>query len=427
MQVKQTTISKTRVSFNISTSPEEMTIIKDYIIKKLSNSVKVAGFRAGKAPLNVIEKHLDQQLLQSEFLDKAINDFYTKAVKESSVKVFGSPNITLTKFVPFTTLEFNAETDILSKIKLAEYKKIKKTKPKIKVETKDIQEVINSLKSRMAERKSQTRSSKIGDELIIDFDAVDTKKQPIKGADGIDYPLVLGSDSFIPGFETNLVGVKANTEKTFTLTFPKNYDLKALANKKATFSVKVKIVNKLIEPKIDDDFAAKVGPFKNLTELKSDIKKHLLVEKQQQADRKLENEIILEVVDGSSLDLPQSLIDEQLDRLKNEVKQNILYRGQTWQEMLDSLKTTEEEYERTELLPEAKRRVKTGLVLAEISSIEGLEVSNEEIDQQIANLWSQYKDAKMQAELSKPESRQEIASRIITDKTLKLLVQLATE
>ena len=183
----------------------------------------------------------------------------------------------------------------------------------------------------------------------------------------------------------------------------------------------------LVKPKLDDKFAEKVGQFKTLDDLKADIKKQLLLEKQKQENTKFESELINQIVTKSELDLPKSLVDEQVERLKTEVRQSLTYRGQTWQEMLDTLKLTEDEYVKTQLLPEAKTRVKTGLILAEISNIEKVQVTAEELDTQMRLLKDQYQDQQMQEELNKPEARQEIASRLITQKTIAKLVSVVTK
>lgn len=426
MQVTRKEISNTKVSLNIIADEAELTKIKNHVLAHFQMKTKVAGFRIGKAPLHVIEKHVDQPALQSEFLDEAINALYQSAITKEKIKAFGSPNVSLKKFVPFTILEFDIEVEVLGKVNLVNYKKIKKTRAKVAVTSKDVLEVIDNLKKRYASKEAVKRLSKSGDEVVIDFNGVDSAKKPIKDADGKDYPLILGSDTFIPGFEDNIIGLKAGDKKTFSLKFPKDYGVKTLANKKVSFTVTVKVVNQLTEPKLDEQFIAKIGPFKTIDDLKTDIKKQLEIEKQNQANRQLENELILEIVSKSELSLPESLVSEQIDYLKNEVRQNLIYKGQTWQEMLDSENLTDDDFEKQQLRPEAEKRVKTGLVLAEISVKEKLDVSPEELDERMQLLKKQYTDEKMQAELAKPESRQEIASRLLTEKTVDLLVKMAT-
>lgn len=424
MQISKKQNSDTNVTLTISASQEDLASVKKHVLGHFQAKLKVAGFRQGKAPLNVIEKQADPNALQAEFIDEAINHLYQKVISGGEVKPVASPQVSIKKFVPFTELEFEAAVDVMGKITLADYKKIKKTKSLPTVTEKDVQDVINSLRSRAAKRSAINRPAKDGDELIIDFKGTNQKGEAINGADGKDYPLLLGSKTFIPGFEDNLLGVKAGEEKTFTLTFPKDYGVKALANKKVTFAVTVKTVYEIAEPTLDDAFAATVGPFTSVDQLKTDIKKQLRSEKENQVARQFENDIIQDIVEGSKVALPHSLVSEQIERLKNEIRQNLTYRGQTWQEMLESENLTEEEYISTELKPEAERRVKTGLILAEISVKEKIDVTPEELEVRMQILKGQYQDAAMLAELEKPEARREIASRLLTEKTVQHLAKI---
>ncbi len=426
MQVKRSDVSSTKVKLNIIPDLSELVTLRDAVLSQFQKSVKVPGFRQGKAPLGVIEKHLDSAKLQTEFVDQALNSFYFKAIGLEKLKPIGTPNISISKFVPFTTLEFDAEVDTLGNIKLANYKQIKKKIIKAKVEAKDIDDVIDKLRTNMATKTEVSRLAKLGDEVVIDFSGKDSKNQPIKGADGKDYALLLGSKAFIPGFEDNLVGLQPKEEKTFSLKFPKDYGAKELSNKKVTFTVKINKINEVIKPNLDAEFAQKIGPFKTVAELKADIKKHLIKERQKQKDQEIEHQIVSETVDKSTVDLPESLVNQQIERLKKEVRQNLTYRGQTWQEMLDAEGLNEDQFASQQLKPEAERRVKTGLVLSEISLKENLDVTKEELNDKIDELKAQYSDPTMQEELAKPEARQEIASRMVTEKTVKRLVEIAT-
>jgi len=427
MQIIRKDISQTKVKLSIKASDSELTSIKKQVLQHFAGKMKLPGFRSGKAPLYVIEKNIDSNILQAEFVDEAINHLYQDAVKNKSLRTVNSPKVSIKKFVPFTELEFEAEIEVVGKVTLPDYSKIKKQRDSVIVSEKDVTEVIDNLRIRSAEKKDVERSAKKNDQVIIDFKGVDSKGIAINGAEGKDYPLVLGSNSFIPGFEDNLTGLKNAETKTFTLTFPKGYGVKSLANKIVTFTVTVKKVQELIEPKLDDEFAAKVGPFKTISELKKDIKTQLENEKSNQADRMLENEIIQEIVKKSKLEVPETLVTDQIVQLKNEVRQNLIYRGQTWEEMLKAEGKTEEEYVTEQLKPEAELRVKTGLILAEISIAEGLEISPEELEVRMQILKTQYTDPTMQAELAKPEARREIASRMLTEKTIQKLVELATK
>ena len=189
MQIKLTHNSDTNVTLNVTADLETLTKIKDSIVSKLSANVKVAGFRQGKAPADLVEKNLDPQTLQSEFIDSTLNHYYTQAVVKENLRVVGQPTVNLKKFVPFTTFEFEVTVDVLGEVKLPDYTKVKLKRPVVKITAEQVNEVIESLRKRLSEKKSVDRAAKIGDETVIDFKGVDAKGEEINGADGKDYPL----------------------------------------------------------------------------------------------------------------------------------------------------------------------------------------------------------------------------------------------
>lgn len=425
----QTTIKQltpTNVELTIVTEPADLTPVKASVLKELAKDVKMAGFRKGHAPDALVEKNVDQSVLQSRFLDAAVSQLYMQALVEERLRVVAPPSVNVTKFVPFTTLEFTATVEVLGEVKLADYKKFSFARANEAVTDKEVDVVIEDLRARSAERHEVERAAKDGDELVMDFTGLDAKtKDPIEGAAGKDYPIVLGSNTFIPGFEPELIGMKAGGEKTFVVTFPKDYGAKDLQSKKVSFTVQAKRVNEVKLSEVDDEFAAKLGP-KTVADLKTDIKAQLGAEKANQAERKLENDILGALAEKSKLEVPKVLVEEEVERMLAEEKRNLLYRGQTWQEHLDAEGKTEEEH-RAEHTEQAEIRVKSGLVLGEVAQAEGLDVTEEELDQRIAQLKQQYSDAQMQAELDKPENRRDIASRILTEKTLQLLKSYAVK
>lgn len=193
-----------------------------------------------------------------------------------------------------------------------------------------------------------------------------------------------------------------------------------------TFKVEVKKVQELKEPKADDEFASKAGPFKTLAELKADIKKQLSAERQGQADNEYTNELIQKIVKKAELEVPKALVEDELLRMEEQEKQNLVYRGQTWQEHLAEEGLTEEQH-RERQRPDAAERVKAGLVLSEIADKEGLEVTPEELEIRLQLLKGQYQDPQMQAELDKPANRRDIESRLLTEKTLAKLTEYASK
>lgn len=417
--------SESEAIVSVIAADSELTTIKNQVLQSYQDRVKVPGFRAGKVPSDMLEKHVDANGLQTEFLESAIEQLYTQALQANGIRPVGRPQIAIKKFVPYGTLEFEATVPVIGKIKLADYKKIKLAKPTVSITAKDVDEVITSLAQRAASKKEVERAAKLGDELNIDFRGVDAKDKLVSGAEGKNYPLVLGSSSFIPGFEDNLVGLKAKEEKTFTIPFPKDYGVKALGGKKVTFTVQVLTVQEVALPKVDDSFAATVGPFKSLSELKADIKKQVSLERQRESDRAYENELIQKISSKSTLTVPEVLINDQIDRIEQEERQNLNYRGQTWQEHLAEEGVNEEEH-RLQKRPQAEERIKASLVMAEIAEAEKLEVTPEELEIRMQILKGQYQDPKMQEELDKPEARRDIAGRILTEKTLEKLVGYAT-
>lgn len=427
MQIKKEQLTPTKVKLTLAAEPAMMDEVKHHVLTDLSKKVKIQGFREGKAPLSMVEKNVDQGLLQSEFLEHAVNRLYSEAAAQDRLRPIDQPQVSITKFVPFTELEMTAEVEVVGDIKLPDYKKIKLAKPEVKLTAKDVDEVIKSLQTRMAERKDVTRAAKQGDELTIDFKGTDAKtKEPIAGADGNDYPLILGSNSFIPGFEEQLVGVKAGEEKTFDITFPKDYGVAALQSRKVTFAVTVKKVAELIESKADDAFAAKVGPFKTLADLKADIKKQVGAERQQEADRNYESDLLEAIAKKTKAAIPEALVGEEVERQIVQLQQNLMYRGQTWQEFLQAEGKTEDEY-RESIKPVAELRVTAGLALSDIAEAEGIQVTPEELEIRMQLLKGQYQDPAMQAELEKPETRREMAQRLMSEKTIARLTEYATK
>jgi len=426
MQTTKNQLSPTKVELTITADQAFLDTVKDHVLSDFAKNMSVAGFRKGHAPKHMVEKHADSTRLQAEFLDHAINDLYVKAINGEKLRPVAQPEVNVTKFVPFTALEFKATVEVVGSITLPDYKKIKMSKKVEPTTDKDVTAVLDDLRRRDSIKSEVKRAAKDGDEVVIDFKGVDPKtKEPISGGAGTDYPLVVGSNTFIPGFEPEIVGMKPGDEKTFDVTFPADYGAKELQGKKVSFTVTVKIVREIEVAKLDDEFASKVGPFKTVAELKADIKKQLQAEKDNQAQRELENNLLAEIAEKSKADIPTVLIDEEIDRMEDEERRNLIYRGQTWQEHLEAEGKTDKEHHEG-LRESAEARVKTGLVLGEVAETEGIKFSDAELSDRIKQLKSQYSDKAMQAELDKPENRRELGSRVLTEKTIAKLVNYAS-
>jgi len=421
MHLSQEKINDTTIKLSFKASQSNLDKAKTKVISRLKKNVTVPGFRAGKAPDHLIEKNIESTVIQSEVIDEIINQLYPEAVQEKKLRIVSQPKIEVTKFVPFTVLEFSAEVEIIDDIKLPDYKKVKIAAKPVSVTAKDVTEVLNNLASRGATKESVTTAAKKDDEVNIDFAGYDIKtKKLIEGTDGKAYPLVIGSKSFIPGFEEEMIGLKANESKEFNIKFPDDYGAKHLQSKTILFKVSVNDVLAVKPAKIDDKFATTIGPFKSLAELKSDIKKQLTAERNGESQRAQENEILQAIAKKSTIAVPKSLISEEVDRMEAEEKRNIVYRGQTWQEHLKEEGLSDEEH-RDKQRPGAELRVKTGIILGEIAEAEGIKVTEDEFQTRMQLLRGQYSDSAMQAELDKPENQRDIMSRMLTEKTLDLL------
>lgn len=424
MQVTRKDISETKVKLTIELGLEELTHSKQHELQEKAKTAKITGFRKGKAPLNLIEKQLDQNQLQADVINHAINDYYGQALSAEKLRALDQPNVTIGKFVPYTELQFTAEVEIMPKIKLGDYKKIKKSPKIAKVEADEVKKVLANLSERMATKKDSSKPAKLGDDVVIDFDGKDKKGQAVAGASGKDYSLNLGSNSFIPGFEDGLVGSKSGDKKELKLKFPKDYHAENLAGTDIVFEVEVKKVQSVELPKLDDEFAKKVGPFDSFKSLQADIKTQLEDQKKQEAENVLKDEIVEELVKKSTLVLPDILINDQISMLEHDFNQNLVYRGITKEEYIKSngLKN-EEEWRNKELRPQAERRVSVGMVLAEVADVEGIKIDEQELADRIELMKIQYKQNAEQFDT--PEMQREVASRLITEKTVDRLVELA--
>lgn len=425
MKYTRKNTSDTQVAFTVTLDAADLEKIKKTTLNRLGKKVKVAGFREGKVPTAVAEKHLDQNMLGMEIAEDAVNAFMIEVLETESLQPLDRPKVDLSKYVPGESLEFTADVEILPNIKLGNYKGLKATKQAAEVAEKDVNEVIERMQSGMAEKKEVDRPAKDGDEVVIDFVGTDKDGNEVAGAAGKDYPLTLGSSSFIPGFEEGLVGKKGGDHVDLPLTFPKDYHHKPLAGALVTFAVDVKQVQEIALPELTDEFAQKAGPFKTVDDLKTDIKRELTDQHEREALDKLRDELIEQLVKGSDIPTPDVLISDQMTSIERDFVQNLLYRGITLVQYLEQQGITEDKWRETELRDQAIRRVQVGLALAELSKIEKINVSREELEERLAEMLQRYgNDKQFREQLDTPEARRDLANRLITEKTVDRLVEL---
>lgn len=418
-------LSDTKVELTISLGSEELSAAEQVALTKMAADVKVPGFRKGKVPVSVAAKHVNPAALQEQTLDNALSKAVAEAFMAEKIQALDRPAVDVKKFVPGQELEFTAEVEIIPPVKLGNYKKLKAKRQAVKVEDKEVEEIITRMRENFTEKTEVKRAAKEGDEAVIDFTG---KKDdvPFDGGAAKDFALKLGSGQFIPGFEEGVIGHKAGETFDLKLTFPKDYHAKELAGANVVFTVTLHKVNELSLPEVNDEFAAKCGPFTSADELKADIKREITAQKEREADEKLKDDLVGELAEASKVALPELLIDDQIRSIEQDLMQNLMYRGLTLDSYLQTQKFTDkDDWRAKEARPAAEKRVKAGLVLAELSKELGVEVSHEELSAQIEAMKQQYgKDPKIAERFNDPNVHRDIANRMITDKTVEKLIEL---
>ena len=425
MKTTVTHESDTRVKVVVAADHAELAAAEQVALKRLAKTVKVNGFRTGHVPLEIVKKHADPNALAQETLDAALNRAVAEAFLSNDLQVLARPEVEIKKYVPGELLEFTAEADVLPEVKLGDYKKLKVKKAAVNVDKKEIDEVIERIQKGLSEKKEVKRAAKIGDETVIDF--VGKKDgEAFQGGTGKDYPLVLGSNSFIPGFEDALVGLKAGDTKDVKLAFPKDYHAKDLAGQDVVFEVTVKKVNSVKLPALDDKFAAKAGPFTSMEDLRRDIKAEITAQAERRVKDDLKDELVKQLVAKSTVSVPSVLRDDQIRSLEQDLRQNLMYRGRTLEQYFEEKGYADRDaWVKAEANDAADARIKAGLVLAQLSKELKIEATADELAAHINAYKQQYaNNPKMAKHFDKPEAQREVANRLITEKTIDKLVEL---
>lgn len=425
MKTSVKNISDTRVEVTITLDKKELDAAEKVAITKLAKEMDVKGFRKGKVPYDVALKNADSVKLQDEVLNNAISKAVAEIFVKDDIQALERPHVDVKKFVPGEMVEFTAETDVLPKIKLGDYKKLKTTIKAEKVTESDIEEVLGRIKTAFTEKKEVKRAAKNGDTVNIDFTG---KKDDVafEGGTAKGFDLDLGSGSFIPGFEEAIVGHKTGEEFDIDLNFPKDYHAKELAGEKVIFTVKINNVKEPTKPKLDDEMAKKAGPFNSLEELKADITEQVTKQKEQEASEKQKDELVMQLVEKSDVPMPSVMIDDQKRAIEQDFIQNLAYQGLVLDNYLEVNKFKDkEEWMAKEVTPVAEKRVKSGLVLAELSKEFKVKVTPEELTNQLNMFKAQYQNnPQVTAQFENPAVIQDIENRLATEKTVTRLMEV---
>ena len=423
MKTKLKNISDVKVELTISLGTEELKAAEQVALTKLAKEVKIEGFRKGKAPLELVAAQVDQTILGQETLENALSKAVAEAFLKEDIKAIDRPEVDVKKFIPGTELEFTATTEIMPKVELGDYKNLKVKKDTVEVSKEEVSETIDRILKNFAEKKKVDRESKDGDEVIIDFLG---KKDGVAfdGGKAEKFPLELGSKSFIPGFEEGLIGKKAGDEISLDLEFPKDYHAKDLAGTKVVFEVKIHEVRENALPEINEEFLSKLGEFKTKEEFEKQIEEDLKTQKQAESDEKFKDKLVKKLAEVSKVPVPEILLEDQKQSIELDMQQNLMYSGLSLEDYLERMGKTHEEWLEKDVKEAAEMRVKSGLALAELSKVEKVESSLEELDARIAQLKEQYGNSKeITKQLSSDDVRRNLANQILTEKTIDLLVK----
>lgn len=422
MKTKLKKLSDSKVELTVTLDSKDLKPAKEKALEKLAKELKVEGFRKGKVPAEVAKKFIPENDLNAETIDFAVRTTVIEAFKEVSKSPLVLPNVTVTKMVPDEMIEYTATADIVPEVKLGDYKKLGVKKPEAKVTEKEIKEILDNIATSYADKKAVKKAAALGDEVLIDF--VGKKDgEAFKGGSAKDYKLTLGSNTFIPGFEDGIVGHEPGDKFDLKLTFPKDYGVKDLAGAKTVFEVLVKQVNEIKKVPIDDELAKKCGPFKNLSELKADIKKNLEAQNAHKLEEKFKDDLVNALVKKSKVSAPEILINDQMRMIRDDMTRNAAAQGLSFEEFLDTNHETLENWEK-EAHKIAETRVKASLVLQTLAVEQKINISDELVAAKIAELKDVYKKSPDALKsLKDPNVKMDIKNRMIIEATLDYLVK----
>ena len=415
-------LSDTRVEIKVVLDSKDLEPAKNQALERLAKEVKVEGFRKGKVPTDIAAKFIPENDLNREAADIAVRTTVIDAFTKNEKSPLVIPRVEITKYVPNETLEYTATADILPEVKLGDYKNLGVKREKVEVKESDVKDVLNNIAKSFAERKAIKRAAKETDEVIIDFvGKKDGKAFP--GGSAKDYHLVLGSKTFIPGFEDGIIGHEPGDSFNLDLTFPKDYGAQDLAGAKTTFEVLLKQVNEVVMPEINDDLAKKCGPFKTIADLKADIKKNIAAQNDHRLEEKYKDALIEALVKKSKISAPEILIDDQMRMIKDDITRNAASQGMTLEDYLKQAGETEESWEK-QARTIAEARVKASLALQVLARDQKITVKDDVVEAKIAELREIYKKSpEALKNLKDPNVKMDIRNRMVIEKTIDFIVK----
>ena len=412
-------LEKSRVALTIETSAEEFEAAVNKAYLKMRGKINVPGFRVGKAPRKIIEKMYGAEVFYEEAVNIILPDAYEDAVKEQGLETVGYPQVELESCTKDGVV-FKCTVAVYPEVKLGQYKGLEAPKAEVKVAAADVNARLKEMADRNSRLVSVERAVKKGDTADIDFEGFDNGVA-FDGGKGENFDLEIGSGSFVPGFEEQLIGMKAGEEKDIDITFPENYTPE-LAGKPVVFHVKVNEVKVKEVPAIDDEFAKDVSEFDTLKDLKADIKKKMTAERTEAAQRAFEDVLMAKVAEGVEADIPQEMVELQAERMMEQFKQQLASQGIPFDQYLQMTGTTEADFRKQADGPAAEQ-VKMDLAVEAIIKAEGLEASDEDVENEMKSVAEKYgMDLDTVKKYLRPE---DVKEQVVREKVMKLVADNA--
>ena len=413
-------LEKSQVALTIEVGADEFEAAVEKAYQKMRRKINLPGFRPGKAPRKMIERMYGAEVFFEEAINIAFPDAYTAAVEQEKLQVVGYPTVEMEGDVTKDGFTFKATAPVYPEVTLGEYKGLKAEKPEVKVLAADVDERLKQLADRNTRLVSVEREAKSGDTAVIDFEGFLDGK-PFEGGKGENHNLELGSGSFVPGFEDQVIGMKAGDEKDLDITFPEDYHAD-LAGKKVVFHVKAKEIKCKELPKLDDDFAKDVSEYDTLKELKDSIKREITEQREQAAKFAIESSLMEKVAEGIECDIPDAMIEEQCARFLDDFKQRLQAQGIPYDQYCKMTGMNEEKFMEDGKEP-AMRQVRMDLAVNAIIKEENLDATDEEVEKQYTDLAEKY--SMDVGELKKYLDEMSVRAQLIRDKAINLVVDSA--
>lgn len=390
MSVQVEKLEKNMAKLTVEVSAEDFKAAIKKAFNKNKNRFAIPGFRKGKAPQAMIEKMYGEGVFYEDAADEAINASYAEAMKESGLDIVSRPEVTIEKIGKDEPFVYSALVAVKPEVTLGQYKGVEVEKADASVSAEDVEAELKKVQEQNARLLTvEDRGVEDGDQTVIDFEGfVDGKG--FEGGKAGDYPLTIGSHSFIDTFEEQLIGKKIGEECEVNVTFPTEYHAADLAGKPATFKVTVKEIKVKELPELNDEFASEVSEFDTLDEYKKDVEKKLAEKKEIEANSKNEDAVVAKVVENATMEIPDKMIDAQAENMVQDMARRMQSQGLSLDMYLKYTGMTVEQM-KEQARPDAEKRIRTRLVLEAVAKAENIQISDEKVDEEVAKMAEAYK------------------------------------